>query len=382
MSKERLEMAIDLLWVKHNKVGGVESYIRNLLDSFLNSNKKYYIYLILSLDNYDSFSKYGDDPRFELVKCNVYSENVGKRIIWQNLHLGKLLKKLNVYLCFEPHNYIPVFGVKKVNFVTTIHDLQLLHYPENFSKKKIMWFKFNWQNTLKNSRAVVVISDFVKNDLNNYFPGYFDKIHRIYNPININENDIEDFSKIKAEYGIEEKNYYFTVSSLMPHKNLMTLIKVFAKINKESINLPKTLVISGVGGTMENELRKVIAQYNLQNKIILTGFISNSRRNSLYKNCCSFLFASVFEGFGMPPIEALMLGTSVITTKESCLPEVTENKCNYVDDPYNVDGWIKIMSKTLNKDYYKKVVFDKYDPENIFNEYYRLFQNMFFEVRK
>lgn len=376
MEQKPLKMAIDLLWVKHNKVGGVESYIRNLLDSLLASNKNFYIFLIVSIDNIDSFAKYGDDPRFELVKCNLFSEKVGKRIIWQNIHLGKLLKNLGVNLCFEPHNYIPLFGVKKVAFITTIHDLQLLHYPQNFSKKKILWFKFNWKNTIKRSKAIVVISDFVKDDLNEHFSGYKEKINRIYNPININKNDIDEFSDIEEKYNIKRKEYYFTVSSLMPHKNLITLIKVFAKINKDKINLPKKLVISGVGGSMESKMKELIKQYGIQNQIILTGFISNGCRNALYQNCTAFLFPSVFEGFGMPPVEAMMLGTPVITTKESCLPEVTENKCSYVDNPYNVDAWLEKMRtiEGFDQNYFD---FNRYNSQTIMDNYYNLFLKIY-----
>ena len=75
----------------------------------------------------------------------------------------------------------------------------------------------------------------------------------------------------------------------------------------------------------------------------LTGFVSNEERNALYQNCHAFLFPSVFEGFGMPPVEAMLFQTPVITTRCASIPEVTQGKAVYVDDPCDVDQWIEQM---------------------------------------
>lgn len=367
----KLKMAIDLLWVKHNKVGGVESYIRNLLDGLKKSSHEFSIYLLVSLDNADSFAMYGKDPRFKLIKCNVNSNEVPRRIIWQNVHLGNLLKTLNIDTCFEPHNYIPTFGVKNIKFITTIHDLQLAHYPENFSKKKIIWFKYNWANTLKHSKLIIVISEFVKNDLEKIYPGFENKIQAIYNPIIINKNDCDSINDISNKYGVKGDDYYFTVASLLPHKNLKTLINVFRKINDEHLRLPDKLIISGVGGNMKDDLLKMLKEYNLNEKVIMTGFIPNSTRNALYKYCHSFLFPSVFEGFGMPAVEALMMGAKVITTKESCMLEITQNKCCYVNDPYSTDEWIYQMED--NRAMESGFDFQRYSLDTITENYYSAF---------
>ena len=84
-----------------------------------------------------------------------------------------------------------------------------------------------------------------------------------------------------------------------------------------------------------------IARQGLEQEVTLTGFVDSAERNALYQHCRAFLFPSVFEGFGMPPIEAMLFGTVVITTDRTCIPEVTQGKANYVKDPYDVQEWIR-----------------------------------------
>jgi len=138
------------------------------------------------------------------------------------------------------------------------------------------------------------------------------------------------------------------------------------KIVHSEYDLPKKLVISGVNGNSAEELKKQIKDKNLQDAVILTGFVSNEERNTLYQNCHTFLFPSVFEGFGMPPIEAMLFGTRVITTRCASIPEVTQSKAIYVDDPYDVDEWIdKIRKESVQG----TLDFSVYDPEKISRKY-------------
>ena len=135
--------------------------------------------------------------------------------------------------------------------------------------------------------------------------------------------------------------------------------------------LPKKLVISGVNGSAENELKTLIVKKNLQDNIIFTGYISNAERNTLYKGCHSFLFPSVFEGFGMPPIEAMLFGTKVVTTKCTSIPEVTQEKALYVNDPYDADEWIETIKCDWNS---KKIDFSDYEIKSIAKKYMELLQ--------
>lgn len=346
-----VKLAVDLLWVRPKKVGGIESYVRNILDGFSSIEDSFEFWLMVSKDNKDTFVHYEKDERFHIYVCNINSENVSKRIIWQNLHLGKEIKKLGLKVCFEPYYCKPILGTHGIDFITTIHDLQALHYPEYFSKGKVLWMKFSWWNAIRTSKRIVAISNYVKNDIIEKYKVDSNKIEVIYNAISINQEEVQSQSYIENKYGVEPDGYYFTVSSLLPHKNIETLIKVFYEIKKSGIDLPCNLIVSGVGGKSRCELEKLIKENGLSENVQLTGFIDDSERNALYKFCKAFLFPSVFEGFGMPPVEAMEMGVPVVTTKMTSIMEVTEGKANYVEDPYNQYEWIEKMQPAIKSEF-------------------------------
>lgn len=369
-----MRIGIDLLWVKPQKSGGIEAYIRNLLDGFLEIKDKNEFILIMAKDNHITFNRYLEDFRFEKVICNVDSNKIFKRLLWQNLYLNNILKKKKINICFEPIYSKPILNFSNIKYITTIHDLQALHYPEYFSRLKYLWLKFCWKSTIKSSSKIIAISNFVKNDIVSKYHVNSDKIQVIHNPIVVNKKFYK-FDDISKKFNITKNNYYYTVAQLLPHKNLETLIKVMKKLKEEDRDLPRKLLISGVNGKSKDKLIDMIKSYNLEKLVILTGFIKDDERNSLYKHCRAFLFSSVFEGFGMPPIEAMALGATVITTKETSLLEVTKGKANYVDNPYDVNEWIRQMYKT--KDFLgKEYEFNEYKINNIAKMYIESFESV------
>jgi len=368
-----VNIGINLIWVKVGKNGGVESYVRNILDGLLkfSQGENFNFILFLSKDNCESFRNYFKSENFKKVILPIKSQKVISRIVKENLYLDKYAKRENIDLMFVPVYSKPLRKNKNIPYIITIHDLQAFHYPEYFSKIKNMWLKYAWKRCANTSDIIVAISNFVKKDIENKLNIDSKKISVIYNPISGIDN-IEDFEKIKNKYNIEEKNYYYTVSSLLPHKNLKTLLYTMKKIKESELNIPKKLVISGVGGKSESEIKGLINRLDIKNEIILTGFISNEERNSLYKNAKIFLFPSIFEGFGMPPIEAMILGTPVITTKKASLYEVTKGKAFYVDEPYNEDEWVEKINK-LNEMKLDIHNYNEYNLENIIKKYINLF---------
>jgi len=371
-----MNIGIDLLWVKHKKVGGIESYIRNLLKGFqLYAPNDIEFTLFCAIDNHKTFDEFLTKGNIKKVICNVESNKVASRIIWENKNLNKYAKKHNIDLMFVPVYSKPLMKNRSMKYVITIHDLQALHYPQYFSKVKNMWLKFAWKQCAKTADKIIAISNFVKMDIEKRLGIESGKISVIYNPIVKTEREI-NFDNIASKYGIESKEYFYTVSSLLPHKNLSVLLKMISKAKKDNINIPAKLVISGIGGKSEGEIKELINELEISENIILTGFVSDEERDALYKNAKAFLFPSIFEGFGMPPIEALMLGTPVVTTKETCIPEVTQNKAIYVDDPFSVDEWIEKVTKATTIESVP-IVFDCYTLENVSKAYIDMFVEAF-----
>ena len=360
------KIVIDLLWLRPSKVGGTESYVRNLLDGFHSLDEDFDFTLLVSLDNVDTFRHYEKDRRYHILVAEIKSANIAKRILWQNLFQNRFLRKHGFQHCFEPV-YCKPWLTGGIRYTCVIHDLQALHYPKYHSFSEAVYSRLCWRMDAINADRIVTISHWVKSDI-------VQKYHRndvevIYNPVLVKEDEVADFELLKCKYGIEKKQFFYTVGQLRSHKNLKTLINIMDKIvnNRAQYgDLPEKLLISGVNGIAAEELKGQIKSKNLQDAVILTGFVSNEERNSLYQNCHTFLFPSIFEGFGMPPVEAMLFKTRVITTKCTSIPEVTQGKAVYVNDPFDADEWIdKIRSGQMQE----TMDFSVYDPERISKKY-------------
>jgi len=373
--RDNMKIAIDLTWVKPMHNGGIEAYIRNLLYGFSCLNNLNEYYLFCAKDNEKSFAEYKKYKRFYIIICNINAFDVTKRIIWHNINFNKIILKHHIHNCFMPVYCKPLSKNKKIKYVTTIHDLQQLHYPEYFSKKRIAWIKFAWKRTIYTSDCIVAISDYVNKDICNHFNTKYTEIRTIQNPIVIDDG-FADFDQLSLKYNISKNNFIFIISSMLKHKNIMTALKVIEKIKKNKINLPCKLVLAGIREADENRIVQFIQEHSLQKECVLAGFISNQERNTLYKNCYAFLFPSIYEGFGMPVVEALMLGAKVITTKCTSIPEVSKERAVYVNNPFDVNEWIDKLSyvKDLQNITYK---FPEYDKTLVAQKYINIFNEFF-----
>ncbi len=376
-----MRIGIDLLWVRVGICGGTESYIRNLMDGLAQYAPQNEYVLFVARDNAESFRHYEKHACMKLHVCEIDCANQMKRILWENLHLDKVAAARNVDVMFIPVYSMPKKHGSGIPYICVIHDLQAMHYPQYFSKVKRLFLNYTWYHTCRNADKVVTISDYCKEDLIAHYPFVKDKISTIYNPV-ITQDSHMEFSVLEKKYGLTAGNYFYCVSSMLPHKNLNTILKVMAlRKNKQKTNVQNRseqnanipLVISGVGG-QKDEFDAMVAQLGIKELVIDTGFVSNEERDCLYENCGLFLFPSVFEGFGMPPVEAMRKGKTVIMTKESCLEEVTKGKAVYVDKPFDETDWNAKIQQALElpKTRYD---FSEYSLKQVVDNYRKIFEN-------
>lgn len=369
-----MEIAIDLLWLRPRQVGGTEFYIRNLLDGFLKLDRDFRFVLMVSEDNAETFEKYEKDSRFRLLRTKVRSANIAGRILWQYFFQNRLLRKNGLRRCFIPVYCRPLFN-GGITYINVIHDLQAYHYPQYHPFHEIAYSRLSWWLDSRLSRKIIAISGWVKEDILRKYRIPENKIRVIYNPILIHPDELGESEMLQRKFSVKEKGYFYTVSQMIPHKNLATLIRMMEFIKKNQEKLPHKLLISGVNGNAAEELRKTIREKNLEKNVVLTGFVENQERNVLYKNCFAFLFPSIFEGFGMPPIEAMLLGATVVTTKCASIPEVTQNKANYVEDPFDEKEWVKAIRNAVNRD--DEVDFSRFDQKRLAEDYLDFLEEAF-----
>lgn len=365
------KFAVDLTWVRPGKVGGTESFIRNLLYGFTKLRERdFQAVLLVARDNYKSFWHYRKYAVFKMIVCPVDSANLWKRVLWQNVKMQKIIRMLGISRCLEPVYGKPFLNDCGIRYFTVIHDLQAFHYPEYWSRLRVIWMKMSWRNAVTSSAQLAAISEFVKDDIVQHYHCSLNKIHVIYNPVRISSSICPE-QELSAKFGIRRGEYYYTVSSMLPHKNLMTAVKVILELKNRKSAVFYPLVISGVGGKERKTLKAFIEDNGLDADIIFTDFVSSGERNGLYRYCRIFLFPSIFEGFGMPPVEAMAYGAPVLTTKKTSIPEITGGLCSYVCDPYSVDEWADRIEKGLGRPEKEKVeeLLDRYSVETAAAQY-------------
>lgn len=372
-----MRIAVSLIWIRHKVAGGVESFTRNLLDGFATDQTDNEYILLCSKDNVESFRHYQSGPRFSIYECPVLTTNLRQTLIYESFKLDKLVSKLRADICFVPSFRMPLL-CKKNKYVVVIHDLISSNMPQLFKWYRRWWLNFATKRAWNSADQVVTISNFVADDLTKRF-GQIENNVTIYNPILPSKGTVE-FEELAQKYGISRGKYFYTVSSLASNKNLITLLKMLKLLSTDERFKDYKLIISGVGFSKTAKKRfnadfyiNFIEENHLKERCIFTGFVSNEERNTLIVNCQHFLFASVFEGFGMPVVEAMELGANVVTSKCASIPEVSHNKAIYVNNPYDEEEWSKVVIDHI-KDTAAPIHFSEYELDYVVKRYLEVFE--------
>ena len=237
--------------------------------------------------------------------------------------------------------------------VTIIHDLQHTHLPQYFSPRRRRWLDANMAHTLSNADAIVAISGAVRNDLLKYFGcSHEQDIHVIPNPISWDRFRRSDGSGIDRPSDIAQQTRILSVCSHFPHKNLDTLLVAF----KELTTLLGTTKLILVGRAHSDQrgsrgffdVQSRILELHLEQHVEILGAISDERLGAEYRRAAVVAVPSLFEGFGMPAVEALGLGIPVVASRLPSLVESTLGKARYVSDPKSPSDWAQALFETVS----------------------------------
>ncbi len=326
------------------KQGGLGRYIQQLILNLekIDTTNRYII--LLRSENWQEYSPI--NPNFQKVLADI--PWYGWR---EQFFLPRIIKKLKPDLVHFPHWNVPLFF--NDNFVVTIHDLLLLHYPSRHASTLspvLYWIKNKLfllvlKHAARASKKIITVSEFTKKDIENTLKIKSEKIiTALLSPLST--KDFIDIDTNK-KYSIT-KPYWLYVGVAFPHKNLETLLTAW-QIFCDKYNKNYQLVLAGKKNYFYQRLEKTIAEKNIQN-ITLTDFVDDDTLANLYKKAALYVFPSLYEGFGLPPLEAMQYDLPVISSNSTCLPEILGDAAIYFDptDPANIATCAQMVLEDKN----------------------------------
>ncbi len=326
-------LIIDALIFHDGKAYGYQEYLFNLLDYFAEHRNSFdyeRIVLVCPKSQVKSFEKY--NSAFEIIGFNA--ENKKNHLLVQN-RMEKLLKLRKNDVVLFTYNYSSLF--KHCKHVLVVHDL--LYLRKNYLPKRLMRLQrmLFVPISLKKADKIIAISDFTKRDIINNYRVDFSKINTIYNYFNFNKyRPVENYFKC-------ERPYFVSICSTAYHKNTVSVLKAF-KIFCEQDNEHDIVFI----GALSDKTSDAFIEYDslpndIKKRIHILSHISNEELGMIYRNAECFISLTLFEGLGMPIVEAMYFNLPLILSDlEVCREVVGNEKANFVN-PFDIETIKEIM---------------------------------------
>ena len=296
--------------------GGNETYIRNLISA------------LAEIDQSNQYTLYFCQSQAAEQWRNRFA-NFAVRLLPAPTPLIRVPVALDFELRKRPVDVLhvqftaPLFCPAPI--VTTIHDLAFEHHPETFTRRGRMQLKLTVRNTTRRAAHILTVSEFSRQDIIKTYGVAPEKItvthngcDEIFNP---NFASPDEAFTIKNKFGIA-REYLLALGSLQPRKNLIRLLRAYTTLRKNHPNFQHQLVIVGRQLWLTNEIMRQVQHHEFAADIIVTGYAEDKDLPALYRSATALVYPSLFEGFGLPPLEAMACGTPVITSNNSSLPEV------------------------------------------------------------
>ncbi|MBE6050909.1 MAG: glycosyltransferase family 4 protein [Clostridium sp.] len=343
-----MKFGIDSRSINLHAGSGIGTYTKNLVEN------------LLKIDNINKFNLIwtGNVPS-EFIKDNVdITLTSGKYSrFYETYYIPNLMKKENMNLYHLTQNGIGFPFEFDIPVVVTVHDLIPYTMPETVGKGYLNKFLKEMPSIISLTKGIITVSEYSKKDIIRFFPSFpEDKI--FVTPLATNDN-FKPISKkycksyIKKNYMIDS-DFILYIGGFSSRKNVKGLILAFSEI-KNSLKKPHKLLI---GGSLRDEglkLKEMVTSMGLENDVIFTGYLDDSILPIFYNASEAFIYPSLYEGFGLPPLEAMSCGTPVITSNLTSIPEVTEN-ASLLINPFDINELSYTLLKLLNDESLKNTL--------------------------
>ena len=318
-----------------NKRTGTENYSFQLLRALARIDKKnnYIIYTGNLVNSGDI--RWPDNFTFKQISWPRF---------WTQGGLALQSFKDSLNLLFIPAHTLPILRPTNLKTIITVHDLGAEYLPKLHQLRQLIYLKYITKYQLRSATKLIAVSNATKEDLIKRVGISPKKIAVIYEGY-----DNKLFKPIKGdtlvnsliEFNLKPQSYFLFVRTVQPRKNLERIIKALAKLNDK-------LLIVGSRGWLSDEIYKLPKKLGIEDSVKFLGYVPDEKLPALYSGAAALVFPSLFEGFGLPILEAQACGCPVITSNISSMPEVA-GKGAILVNPYSVDDIVKGMERVARE---------------------------------
>jgi len=274
--------------------------------------------------------------------------------LWTYVRLSLSLIFHRPYKLFVPGHIVPPIHPHGTTVV--VHGLEFEMQPEAYSKYEKFSMRRGIKNSCKWSKNIICVSNNTKKDLMKLYDISKEKIRVVYEGVNAAPvEDVHFDSDTLSKYGLRKQQYFVFIGRLEARKNISNIINAYEILRRHFLVTQK-LVLVGKGGYGWNRIKDEIAQHPFAKDIIVTGFVSAEEKWALLRHASVFVFPTLYEGFGLPVLEAQQLGVPVVTSHNSSLREIAKKSALLVNPQEASDIAEKINMLVINADLRSTIV--------------------------
>jgi glycosyltransferase involved in cell wall biosynthesis len=309
---------------------GIGTYIRNLLRQLARLDRQSEYVLLCRPEDREALASLGENFR-------AVSETAGNYSIAEQLKVPLALRREGVTLFHAPHYVLP--PLVRCQSVVTIHDCIHLMFPQYLpNRAALAYARTSIAMAARRASRVITVSESSKRDILRFVDAPPEKIDVIYNAYDERfavEPREEDVVRVRERFQLTDE-FVLYAGNVKPHKNLERLIQAFDLVRRRGLDHLK-LVVIGDEVSKYAALRRAVHRHQLHKYVRFLGYLPEETLAVMYRLAAVFVFPSLYEGFGLPPLEAMASGTPVVTSNVSSLPEVAGDAARLVD-PYDPEA--------------------------------------------